>query len=131
MMSSPFGGPPALPFDTADAPPPTRSSSGTEPEHLRATREVEPAAKTITAATTRLARRQEDMRNPPQGMHAFMRAYFHMKSADWKGEQTFPASSAVPPNSRSCRRYCMMDLNKTMPQDRGRAHAVGGRDCGE
>jgi pimeloyl-ACP methyl ester carboxylesterase len=28
-----------------------------------------------------------DMRNCPQGVHAFLRAYYHMKSADWAGNQ--------------------------------------------
>jgi len=27
------------------------------------------------------------MRNAPQGLQAFLRAYYHMKSADWKQNQ--------------------------------------------
>ena len=30
------------------------------------------------------------MTNAPQGLHAFLRAYYHMKSADWTGNSPFP-----------------------------------------
>ena len=32
----------------------------------------------------------DDMRHCPQGIHAFLRAYFHYKSADWKPNKPFP-----------------------------------------
>ena len=31
-----------------------------------------------------------DMWNCPQGVHAFLRAYYHHKSADWSGNRPFP-----------------------------------------
>ena len=31
-----------------------------------------------------------DMHGAPQGVHAFLRAYYHHKSADWPGNQPFP-----------------------------------------
>ena len=31
-----------------------------------------------------------DMHHPPQGLHAFLRAYYHMKSADWNQNRPHP-----------------------------------------
>jgi pimeloyl-ACP methyl ester carboxylesterase len=31
-----------------------------------------------------------NMREPPQGIHAFLRAYYHYKSADWRGNNPHP-----------------------------------------
>ena len=36
----------------------------------------------------------DDMLHAPQGLHAFFRAYYHYKSADWKGQQTASAEGA-------------------------------------
>ena len=35
----------------------------------------------------------DNMWRPPQGIHAFLRAYYHMKSADWKQNQPFPLAA--------------------------------------
>src|SRR5712691_10675890 len=115
MMSAPFGGPPALPFDTADVPPPARSSSGTEADIFEQLAKLNPPRKQYGRyyATRQAA---EDMRNPPQGMHAFMRAYFHMKSADWKENKPFRLKERSAPELAKLPPYYMMDLNKTMPQ---------------
>jgi len=115
MMSSPFGGPPALPFGTADAPPPTRSSSVTEPDIYEQLAKLNPPRKQYGRYySTRQA--AEDMRNPPQGMHAFLRAYFHMKSADWKENKPFRLKERSATELAKLPPYYMMDLNKTMPQ---------------
>jgi pimeloyl-ACP methyl ester carboxylesterase len=34
-----------------------------------------------------------DMQHAPQGLHAFLRAYYHHKSADWPGNQPVPLAS--------------------------------------
>ena len=31
-----------------------------------------------------------DMQRAPQGVHDFLRAYYHHKSADWKANQPYP-----------------------------------------
>ena len=41
------------------------------------------------SGTIRRARRNDDMRHAPQGVHAFLRAYYHHKSADWTGNKPF------------------------------------------
>jgi pimeloyl-ACP methyl ester carboxylesterase len=34
-----------------------------------------------------------DMMRSPQGLHAFLRAYYHMKSADWSGNRPYPLAA--------------------------------------
>ena len=34
--------------------------------------------------------RPADIWHPPQGLHAFLRAYYHMKSADWAANRPYP-----------------------------------------
>jgi pimeloyl-ACP methyl ester carboxylesterase len=115
MMSSPFGGPPALPFDTADAPPAARAPSATTPDIYDELARLSPPRKQYGRYySTRQA--AEDMRNPPQGMHAFLRAYFHMKSADWKENKPFRLKERSATELAKLPPYYMMNLNKTMPQ---------------
>ena len=45
------------------------------------------AAAQALPASLRHARGQPDMWHCPQGVHAFLRAYYHMKSADWPGNR--------------------------------------------
>lgn len=79
MMSAPFGGPPPLPFDTDKNPRPAVSGTSIH-EGLAA---LDPPRKHYHRYySTRLA--NVDMCNCPQGLHAFLRAYYHHKSADWK-----------------------------------------------
>jgi pimeloyl-ACP methyl ester carboxylesterase len=82
MMSAPFGGPPALPFDTADAP---AGASGSNPPADRIYEELA-ALKPPRKHYQRYYSTREangNMWKAPQGVHAFLRAYYHMKSADW------------------------------------------------
>jgi pimeloyl-ACP methyl ester carboxylesterase len=58
----------------------------------------------------------DDMRHCAQGVHAFLRAYFHMKSADWKGNKPFKLASWSAPELAKMPNYYIMDLDKTMAQ---------------
>jgi pimeloyl-ACP methyl ester carboxylesterase len=117
MMSAPFGGPAALPFDTADAPQPAAAAARF------------PDVAATLAALAALPRPRKhyqwyystpeadaDMRQCPQGLHAFLRAYFHVKSADWPenrpgalGEWSAEALARLPT-------YYVMDLAQDMAQ---------------
>ena len=44
-----------------------------------------------------------DMRHCPQGVHAFLRAYFHSKSADWKENRPFRLAAWSATSWRRCR----------------------------
>ena len=56
------------------------------------------------------------MWRPPQGIHAFLRAYYHMKSADWKQNQPFPLAARTAAEWAKLPRYYVMDLNKGMAE---------------
>ena len=88
LMSAPFGGTATLPFDTADAgPTPADSGSGVDiDEGLR--RLTPPRKHYRRFYATREA--NDNMWHAPQGVHAFLRAYYHMKSADWPGNRPDP-----------------------------------------
>ena len=102
MMSAPFGGAPALPFNTANAPPAAAPPSAPDRIYDELATLTPPRKHYQRYYTTREA--NENMWHPPQGIHAFLRAYYHMKSADWKQNQ--PASArrrGRRPSGRSCR----------------------------
>ena len=52
----------------------------------------------------------------PQGVHAFMRAYYHHKSADWKQNQPFPLKSWTAGELEKMPTYYIMDLGENMAQ---------------
>jgi pimeloyl-ACP methyl ester carboxylesterase len=57
-----------------------------------------------------------DMARPPQGMQAFLRAYFHHKSADWSNNQPVRLEGATAAELARMPTYYIMDLHQTMPQ---------------
>jgi len=49
-----------------------------------------------------------DMWHPPQGIHQFLRGYYHQKSADWDGNRPFPLKSWTGADlARLPHYYCM------------------------
>jgi pimeloyl-ACP methyl ester carboxylesterase len=115
MMSAPFGGPPALPFDTADSatlPAADATSADRIYEELAA---LKPPRKHYQRYyTTREA--NENMWHAPQGVHAFLRAYYHMKSADWPQNHPAPLSARTAAEWGKLPRYYVMDLDKGMAE---------------
>jgi pimeloyl-ACP methyl ester carboxylesterase len=55
-----------------------------------------------------------DMWRAPQGVHAFLRAYFHHKSADWKANQPFELKSWTADELAKMPTYYIMDLAEDM-----------------
>src|SRR3954463_12158024 len=84
LMSAPFAGPPALPFNTADAPAPKVE----DPVHRDLAALPRPRKHYQWYYSMREA--NADMQFAPQGLHAFLRAYYHHKSADWPGNVPAP-----------------------------------------
>jgi pimeloyl-ACP methyl ester carboxylesterase len=110
LMSAPFGGPPALPFDTANGAVPKAP-----PDIDAALAALDPPRKHYqTYYGTRAA--DGDMRKSAQGIHAFLRAYYHMKSADWAANQPFPLASFTAGELAKMPRYYIMDRDKTMAE---------------
>jgi pimeloyl-ACP methyl ester carboxylesterase len=57
-----------------------------------------------------------DMRNAPQGIRNFLRAYFHHKSADWPGNTPFRLRDDSPEQLALMPTYYIMDLDRTMAE---------------
>jgi len=115
MMSAPFAGPPALPFDTADAPQTTAASNTAGDRIYDELAALKPPRKHYQRYySTREA--NDNMRNAPQGVHAFLRAYYHMKSADWKQNKPFPLTSRTASEWAKLPRYYVMELDKGMAE---------------
>ena len=109
LMSAPFAGPPGIPFDTVRNPP----SPG--------------PAVDIHAALAALERPRKhyqwyysgreanaDMWRAPQGVHAFLRAYYHFKSADWKANRPFRLAGWTAEELAKMPTYYIMDHDRGM-----------------
>jgi pimeloyl-ACP methyl ester carboxylesterase len=116
LLSSPFEGPPMLPFDTANARTPRNSITERALVNMHAAlAALDPPRKHYQAYySTREA--DGNMRNCPQGIHAFLRAYYHVKSANWKQNNPFPLKSWTAVELQKMPSYYIMDLNKGMAQ---------------
>ncbi|MBV9457389.1 MAG: alpha/beta fold hydrolase [Bradyrhizobium sp.] len=111
MMSAPFGGPPSLPFNTADAP---AKPAAEDPVHRELAALPRPRKHYQWYYSTREA--DADMHHAPQGVHDFMRAYYHHKSADWNGNKPTPLKAWSAEELAKLPNYYVMDLAKTMPE---------------
>jgi len=113
MMSAPFAGTPSLAFNTANDPPKPRSSSERTVDEDLAALPV-PRKYYQTYYTTRPA--NDKLWHAPQGVHNFLRAYYHFKSADWKENKPFPLTAYSAGELAKLPRYYVMDLNKGMAE---------------
>ncbi|MDU6750636.1 MAG: alpha/beta hydrolase, partial [Bradyrhizobium sp.] len=57
-----------------------------------------------------------DMHRAPQGLHAFLRAYYHHKSADWSGNAPCPLQAWNADELAKLPTYYVMELDKTMAE---------------
>ena len=57
-----------------------------------------------------------DMMKCPQGVHSFLRAYYHHKSADWAQNTPSTLSSWTAEELAKLPTYYVMDMERTMPQ---------------
>jgi len=112
IMSSPFEGPPSLPFDTGNsAPPPPRAISDDELDAELA--KLNPPRKYYqNYQRTRDA--NDDMLHAPQGLHAFFRAYYYCKSADYKGNNPHPLKARTAEEMAQIPTYYVMEKDKGM-----------------
>jgi len=111
MMSAPFAGPPALPFDTDHAGP-AKAPARSIHDDLAALKR--PRKHYQWYYSTREA--NDNMWKCRQGVHAFMRAYYHYKSADWKQNQPFPLASWTASELEKMPTYYIMDLHEGMAE---------------
>ena len=114
LMSAPFAGPPSLPFNTADGPEGAAARDAVS-EIDSALARLDPPRKHYQAYySAREADR--DMRDCAQGIHAFLRAYYHMKSADWPKNKPFTLAGFTAAELAKMPRYYIMDRDRTMAE---------------
>ena len=114
LMSAPFSGTATLPFDTADTAP--RSGDEELPTDIyQELAQLTPPRKHYRSYySTRQA--NQDMWHAPQGVHAFLRGYYHMKSADWPENQPYPLQAWSATELAELPHYYVMELDKGMPE---------------
>jgi pimeloyl-ACP methyl ester carboxylesterase len=114
ILSSPFEGPPSLPFDTANgaaAPRPAVNDDQLDAELAK----LNPPRKYYqNYQRTRGA--NDNMLHAPQGLHAFFRAYYHYKSADWKGNHPHPLKARTAEEMAQIPTYYVMERDKGMAE---------------
>ena len=102
LMSAPFTGPPALPAKPAPDIDTALAALARPRKHYQRYYSTRPA--------------NTDMLNAPQGLPAFLRAYYHHKSADWPGNQPFPLSGWTAEELAKMPTYYVMDLAQDMAE---------------
>ena len=115
MMSAPFGGAPVLPFDTANGAPAAPAggfarSMGAVLDALAAL--PRPRKHYQWYYSTRVA--NADMMGAPQGLSAFLRAYYHVKSADWAPNRPHRLAGITAEELAKLPTYYIMDLAADM-----------------
>jgi pimeloyl-ACP methyl ester carboxylesterase len=110
LMSAPFAGPPALPFavDAASRPAPAPDI------HAALAALPRPRKHYQWYYSTRPA--NADMWHCPQGVHAFLRGYFHYKSADWPGNAPEPLAAWTADELARMPTYYIMDRDRNMAE---------------
>ena len=117
IMSSPFEGAPSLPFDTAPLDPakaaPLPRPAITDDELDAQLAKLNPPRKYYqNYQRTRGA--NDDMLHAPQGLHAFFRAYYFCKSADYKGNHPHPLKARTAEEMAQIPTYYVMEKDKGM-----------------
>src|SRR5579871_6684183 len=113
LMSAPFAGPPTLPFATADHPA-SQTAAAAPDIHQALARLERPRKHYQWYYSTRPA--NDDMWHCPQGVHAFLRGYFHYKSADWPGNRPHPLSAWSAEELAKMPTYYIMDRDRNMAE---------------
>jgi pimeloyl-ACP methyl ester carboxylesterase len=112
LMSAPFGGVPAFPSNTAN-----RAAAAIAPAadlHAELAALPRPRKHYQWYYATRGA--DAEMRDCPQGLHDFLRAYYHHKSADWPDNRPFPLSGRTAAELAKLPDYYVMDMHKGMSE---------------
>jgi pimeloyl-ACP methyl ester carboxylesterase len=128
LMSSPFEGSPSLPFNTANGAAPPRPAV-TEAE-MNAQLAALDRPRKYYREYNRTRQANDDIMNSPQGLHDYFRAYYHYKSADWKGNKPFPAQGQERGGDGEDPDLLRDGYQQDHAADGRRADAVGGRDRG-
>ena len=113
LMSAPFGGTPEWPFDTAGGSVPVEPLDGPDIYEEMA-RLPRPRKHYQRYYRTREA--NENMWRAPQGVHDFLRAYYHHKSADWARNRPYRLAGWTAEEVAKMPTYYIMDLDMGMAE---------------
>jgi pimeloyl-ACP methyl ester carboxylesterase len=114
LMSSPFAGGPSLPFDTANGAVPPRPAPTDDDLDAELAKLNPPRKYYQNYQRTRGA--NDNMLHAAQGLHAFFRAYYHYKSADWKGNRPHPLKARTAEEMAQVPTYYVMERDKGMAE---------------
>jgi pimeloyl-ACP methyl ester carboxylesterase len=115
LMSAPFAGTPPLPFNTAEERTPAAAAAPSHDQIFRDLAKLERPRKHYQRYYgTREA--NDNIWKASQGIHAFLRAYYHVKSADWKQNKPFKLASFTAGELAKMPTYYIMDLDKGMAE---------------
>ncbi len=109
LMSAPFKGPPAFPFHGA-------AGDGPEASDIDAALAALPRPRKHYQRYYGTRGADAEMRGGPEGLGAFLRAYFHCKSADWAGNDPFPLRAWSAEELAKMPTYYIMDLEAGMAE---------------
>jgi pimeloyl-ACP methyl ester carboxylesterase len=110
LMSAPFAGPPTL----ATVPAPAASAASAE--HLDASLAALPRPRKHYHWYYATPSANADMRHSKDGLHAFLRAYFHHKSGDFVANAPHPLADWSATEMAQLPTYYVMDRAKTMAE---------------
>ncbi len=105
LMSGPFGGTPP-PFDNANA---SAKNLGPIDDTLFEDLAALPRARNHYQHYYRTREANDNMWHAAQGVHAFLRAYYHYKSADWSGNKPFRLAARSAVEMAKMPTYYIMD----------------------
>jgi pimeloyl-ACP methyl ester carboxylesterase len=113
LMSAPYDGPPALP---------SRAGGFVDARNSPARGRIFDALEKLDPPRKHYQRyyqsreANENMWRAPQGLHAFLRGYYHFKSADWKANRPHPLQGFTAAGLAEMPRYYIMDRDKGMAE---------------
>ena len=113
MMSAPFGGVGSLPFDTKDDPP--QQASNSAPDIYDDLANL-PRPRKHYQRYYRTREANENMWHAQQGIHDFIRGYYHFKSADWTANQPYRLAARTAEQWALMPEYYIMNLNEGMAE---------------
>jgi pimeloyl-ACP methyl ester carboxylesterase len=110
LMSAPFAGPASLPFGEATA----AAAANASAVDIHAALAALPRPRKHYQWYYSMPEADADMVGAPQGLHAFLRAYYHHKSADWPENRPFPLRAWEAEELAKLPTYYVMDLDADM-----------------
>ena len=118
LMSAPFAGPPALPFGHADQPDLANAPAAQAARVREVLDDLARLPRPRKHYQWYYATREANghMWYAPQGLAAFLRGYYHVKSADWKENRPCPLAGWSAASLAELPTYYVMDAGCTMAE---------------